>query len=107
MAGSGKNPGFLNALIVADAVMIAGVMASQGSDWQHADRSRALIIFGLALLLAAAAALWPSRRASPPGAMEAAAIESPDDLKGIEFLLAAVSVVASVVGAILSAVGLG
>ncbi|HWD66760.1 MAG TPA: hypothetical protein VG227_02255 [Caulobacteraceae bacterium] len=107
MAGSGKNPGLLNALIVADAVMIGGVMASQGSDWQHSDRSRALVVFGLAFLLAAAGALWPTRRPSPPGAMGAAAIESPDDLKGIEFALAVVSVVASVVGAILSAVGLG
>ncbi|HEY1414859.1 MAG TPA: hypothetical protein VGF42_03120 [Caulobacteraceae bacterium] len=107
MSGSGKNPGFLNALIVANAVMIAGVMASQGSDWQHADRSRALIVFGLALLLAAAAGLWPSRRPSPTGVMGAAAIEGPDDLKGIGLLLAVVSVVASVVGAILSAVGLG
>lgn len=108
MSVSSGRTGLPVALVVSNAVIMAGVVASHADDWSHSNRRWALICFGLAALVAATGVIVGSRRVTPsPGTLAASATEAPGDLKGIELATTVISIAVSVVGAILSAVGLG
>lgn len=98
--------GSLRALMIAEAVFVAGVMAGHNHFGLY-YRRWALIAFAFAWALAAVAMLIAWRRTPRGASVGAAAIEDPKDQQSLEFLLAVVSVIASVIGAIASGLGLG
>ena len=98
--------GSLRALLIAESVFVAGVMASHNHLGLY-YRRWALLAFAFAWALAAAAMLVAWRRTPRGASVGAAAVEDPKDQQSLEFLLAVVSVIAAVIGAIASGLGLG